>query len=629
MKLQGILFAIFFGFSLSSIAQFSVPLPQTIAPTQRIYLSPNGNDANAGTQAAPKKTFQSAIASFSFGVTGVNNSESYNEVVFLPGDYYPTQTLSQNPSQYLLNQSGIKRYKNISVRGIGQVIIHGDSAVNVGSSALMALMGSHIYVKNITLRNSNYGGIKFIGGNRHCTNIEVDSLVVDGAPSHGCLFVLADTLSVKNSVVTNTCNENSDETASNCQWGSGLKTEYCTAVTFVKNKVFRNWGEGINTSLSALIYCYKNEAYDNYSTNFYLHSAAKGIWDSNLVYNSDSAFWRGCYNNGKRIPPSGISIANELTCTYACVGGGNNNACGGKYHCCAYTAYDATGYQFYPYRQTDSLFVYNNVLLQCDMSVWDAFSGFLNYAFIKDIYIENNTVVGVSGRPTLQKSPINVTLGTSFVYAQNIRIRNNIFTQDTALSVYKSGLSVYIPSGVCNGLTDGNIVGLNNNRWNTTKICTNNAINLTTEQILASLPTAISPAQLSALTPNTQYPYWIQTASPASYITQDFFGNARQAISNVGAIEKNTTNSVQTAEEERRFTLYPNPAQTLCSIETAEPSDYYQVIVWDTKGNKVKETALLTGTQHLDVSTFQSGVYFVQIITRNPFSIYKKLVVFR
>ncbi|MBX7241187.1 MAG: T9SS type A sorting domain-containing protein [Bacteroidia bacterium] len=614
--------------SFCGYSQFTIPLPVVYTPDHTIYLSPTGNDSNSGTMNSPKKTFMSAVNTFDFGVNNISNSESYNEIVFLPGDYYPALTLSQTASQYIkTTPGGDKLYKNISLRGIGNVVIHGDSAQNAGYSTLVSLMGSHIYVRNITLKNSKYAGIKFIGGNRHCTNIEVDSLTVDSAPSHGCLFTLADTILVKNSIITNTCNENSDETASNCQWGSALKTEFCKAITFQKNKVFRNWGEGINTSLSEGIYCFKNEAYDNYSTNIYLHSAAKGIWDSNLVYNTDSLFWRACYNpNGIRKPPSGISIANELTCTDICLSGGNNNACGGKYHCCAYYPHDAVFLNIYPYRQTDSIFVYNNVLLQTDISLWDAFSGFLNYAFMKDVFIENNTVIGVFGRTTLKKSPINVTLGTSFIHAQNLRIKNNIFTQDTSLSAYKAGISVYIPSGVCNGLSDGNIVTLNNNRWNTAKITTNNAIGTATEQILASLPTAIAPAQLSALIPNNQQPYWIQTATPSSYITKDFLGNPRQGITNVGALEKDVTIPIDTETENALFEAFPNPATETLLLRTQSQS-IFRFTIYDPKGCIQQKSEWIQGEKEISVSGLSSGVYYLRIETDNQSEFYKKIAV--
>lgn len=606
------IFFLLMGIVLSLRAQISIPLPQIIAPSNHIYLSPTGDDSNPGTLASPKKTFQAALDAFPFGVAGVNNSQSYNEIVFLAGDYYPTQTLSQTPSQFLQTLNGNKLYKNVSLRGKGKVVIHGDNAQNVGYSALVALMGSHIFVRNITLQKSNYGGIKFLGGARHASHIFVDSLKIDDAKSHGCLFTLVDTIWVKNSIVTNTCNESSDETTSNCQWGSALKTEFCKNITFEHNLVYRNWGEGINTSLSEGIYCSKNIAYDNYSVNFYLHSASKGVWEGNLVYNEDSAFWRGCYNNGKRNAPGGFSIANELTCTYACVGGGNNQNCGGKYHCCAFDAYDIVGYQTYPYRQTDSIFVYNNVILQADISIWDAFSGFLNYGFIKDIFIENNTLVGLSGRNTANKIPIACTLGTSFVYAQNILIQNNIFTQDTSQSNFKKGLSVYIPSGTCNTISPANLVHLSNNRWNMSGICSNSSVNTSTEQILTTLPTYILPTQISQLVPNLQQSYWVQSATPSAYITKDYYGNPRTMSSNVGAFEKGSVNALSNAQDDASFRFFPNPALHTLNIEN-ESADAYVVRIVDVQGKLQLLTTKLYGKQVLDVSALNQGYYILII----------------
>ncbi|MFN0204558.1 MAG: T9SS type A sorting domain-containing protein [Bacteroidia bacterium] len=614
--------------TFSAIAQITIPLPQIFAPTHQIYLSPNGNDSNAGTLSSPKKTFQAALAAFPFGVNNANNSHSYNEIIFLAGDYYPTQTLSQTATQFLKIQNGAKLYKNVSVRGIGKVTIHGDNATNAGYSTLMSLMGSHIYVKNITLKKSNFAGLKFIGGNKRCTNILVDSVIIEDAKSHGCLFTLADTIWAKNCDISNTCNENSDEIASNCQWGSALKTEFCKNITFEHNKVYRNWGEGINTSLSEGIYCKQNIAYDNYSVNFYLHSGAKGVWEGNLVYNEDSAFWRSCLNNGKRFPPGGFSVANELTCTYACVGGGNNQNCSGKYHCCAYEPYDGTGYVPYAYRQTDSIFIYNNVILQTDIGIWDAFSGFFNYGFVKSIYVENNTVVGVSGRSIYNKVPIYSSLGTPFVHAQNIVIKNNIFTQDTTLTATKNGISVYIPSGTCNGLTANTIFSLFNNRWNTSKICTNSAINTTNEQIFTALPTFILPTQLNELTPNAQHSYWIQTATVSPYITHDFFGNVRTSISNVGAIEKNSLSEISENSNQPNIFVYPNPADSYFLLNFAKPTEV-NVQILDIQGKSVKRWEKVVNEQPLSTQNVGAGIYFLQIYEEDKLLITKKLCIYK
>ncbi len=621
-----LLFWIFILGVASVFGQFTIPLPQPYVPSNVVYLSPSGDDANPGTQNAPKKTFYNAVNTFPFGINNTPNSESYNEIVFLPGDYYPQQTMSQSKNYYVKESAGIKTYKNISLRGVGKVTIHGDSAINAGYNSLIALMGSHIYVRNITLKNSNYAGIMFVGGNRHCTNIEADSLIVDGASSHGCLFVLADTILVKNTIITNTCNLNSNPVASNCQWGSALKTEFCTQVTFKKNKVYRNWGEGINTSLSQGIYCFKNEAFDNYSVNFYLHSASKGIWDSNLVYNEDSLFWRGCHNPpGEKTPPGGFSAANELVCTYACINGGNNNACGGKYHCCAYNPYDGVFQENYAYRQTDSIFIYNNILLQADITLWDAFSGFLNYGFMKDIYIENNTVIGVSGRANLAKSPINLSFGTPFIFAQNLFVRNNIFTQDTSLTTYKAGLKVYIPSGVCNALNDGTILQINNNRWNTAKITTNNAIDITHEQVLTSLPVNILPNQSASLIPDNQHPYWIQSGISASWIDHDFLGNPRLGLTNVGAIERNSNVNIETIES-AEVTLSPNPTSFILSI-IPNFTALYKVEIWDINGTMLLKTPESTGEITLNIQHLNRGVYVLRVETKNHLSRHHKFVV--
>lgn len=64
-----------------------VNLPVIPVPSQHIYISPAGNDANPGTSALPKKTFYAAMTAINFGTPSV--PDNYGEIVLLPGDYYP------------------------------------------------------------------------------------------------------------------------------------------------------------------------------------------------------------------------------------------------------------------------------------------------------------------------------------------------------------------------------------------------------------------------------------------------------------------------------------------------------------------------------------------------------------
>ena len=75
-------------------------------------------------------------------------------------------------------------YKNISVRGLDNVVLHGDSLAV--ESQMIYLTGSGIKVSNIKIKDSRLHGVAVIGSNiTHHSNVVVDSVNVDGAIDNG------------------------------------------------------------------------------------------------------------------------------------------------------------------------------------------------------------------------------------------------------------------------------------------------------------------------------------------------------------------------------------------------------------------------------------------------------------
>ena len=597
------LFFLFHFYTVMALAQLPiVSSPVIPSPTEAIYLDPNGNDLNLGTSASPKKTFAAALSALSFGQVGVQGGHSYVEVVYKSGDYYPTGSNSyvQNLSDWRKQIGGVYVYKNVSIRGIGTVVLHGDS-LNAGSQ-MIYLTGSGISVRNIKVKNSKLHGVAVVGSNiSHHSNLIIDSVHVDGAVDNGIWVTGYDRLIVRNSSTINTCTRNYKGIGS-CNWASALRVENSRDALIEHNKVFFNWGEGINTSYVRNVKVQDNEAHDNYSINIYCHSSSNAVYAYNLVYNVDSTYWRYCHNLGG-VAGTGISCANELSCTNACFG--YTNSCGSLNSCCAELDYDHLLYQSVPYVQTDSVFIFNNVVLNAGISIWDNFSGYNNYANISNYFISHNTVIGVAGNPAILKPLINISMGTPFVRYSNVNFQNNIFSTDTNNAKIVS-LNTYVPSGICSSTWQSE-TRFSSNLWN--KNPTNAGLNFSQEFQNSILSQNVSFNDLTTIIPSSSNSSFVQTSSPLSYIQDDYYHNSRKSATNLGAIEQGSVGSNLMRENEPLL-IYPIPAihQVYFNKNLVNTS----LFIRDLQGKNWLELEGFSGNV-LDVSNLPPGIYFLKI----------------
>ncbi len=593
--------------SLSSNAQLPLVYKPIIPnPTETIYIAPDGNDLNSGSYNSPKKTFSSALNSLSFGQVGVNGGNSYGEVIFKTGDYYPSG--SNSFVQYLSDWrnliGGNWVYKNISIRGLGKVVLHGDSLPN--GSQMIYLTGSGIRVRNISIENSKLHGVAIVGSNiSHHSNLEIDSVHINGAIDNGIWVTGYDKVLVQNSSTSNTCLRNYKGIGA-CNWASALRVENCLHASILKNKVYNNWGEGINTSYVKYTNIQDNISFDNYSINIYCHSSSNAVYSHNLVYNTDSTFWRYCHNLGG-IAGTGISCANELSCTNACFSYGNS--CGSLYSCCAELDYNNPVYKNVVYAQTDSVFIFNNIVLNAGISIWDNFSGFNNYANISNYFISHNTVIGVAGNPNILKPLFNISLGTPFVKYQNINIVNNIFSVDST-NPKITNLNTYVPNGTCNNPWQGE-TRFSNNLWN--KKPTNFGINFSSDYQNSLITNNAIHTNLSLITPNATQSELKQNVPITSYILDDYFHQTRSTNTNIGAIEETSINSIDN-HDLGTIILYPNPVKD--RIFLTQSIDKGSIILFDTQG-KIQFFIEKFSGNTIDISKLEQGIYFLEIQTPN------------
>ncbi len=583
-----------------------VIIPDIPVPSHIIYIDFNGNDSNSGTFDAPKKTFNAAMQALPFGSAGINGGNTYAEIIFKSGDYYPkgNSGFVQNTSDWRKLENGILLYRNISMRGIGKVTLHGDSLT--AGSQLLYLSGSGISVKNLNIANSKLHGVAIIGSNiSHHKNVVIDSVRVDGAIDNGVWITGYDNVIVQHTSITNTCLRNYQGIGS-CNWASALRVENSRHATLRNNDVFGNWGEGLNTSYVRNLNVHDNVLHDNYSVNLYCHSSSNAIYSHNLIYNIDSTFWRYCGGSAGR-SGTGISLANELSCTNACFFYGN--ICGSVQSCCAELDYDHLIFQNVPYYQMDSVFIFNNVVLDAGIDTWDSFSGFNNYSNISNVFVRHNTIIGMSGDAKILKPAVSFNLQTPFINYKNFNFTNNIVSSDFSNEKIVN-LLANTPNGLCNSAW-ATQTKMGYNLWN--KKPKVSGLNLDTESEAGDLPYNISFSNLNPLVPGMNNKSLIYKVSVPNYIKDDFYHKPRVGKTNAGAIELDDLSADYDLKVSTPF-IYPNPASNQLFFN--ESLVNAGISIQDMQGHIVKSISGFNGN-FIDISGLGEGLYILNLNIKN------------
>ena len=613
-------------FSTLSMAQQLPSIDAPIIPlkTISVYLSPAGSDSNPGTFNAPKKTFTAAFNALSFNNS--TSTQNYGEIILLAGHYYPTQTnnLVQNISRWRTGTGPNYTYANISIKGRGHVAIHGDSLAN--GIPIIQLMGSGIELQNIMLQDAKAHGIRIIGSaiNPH-HDLLIDSISVDSCDGFGLWVEGYKRVEIKNSSFIANCQTNAfEDPTANCQWPSGLRVHRSSHLNIHHCTVARNWGEGLNTSLDNYLNVHDNTVYDNYSCNIYNHSSSNAIYSYNYIYNNDSRFFRNCIN-GSGKSAAGISLANELTCTNGCLL--YSNSCGSKFTCCAETDYDHPVPQSINHLQIDSVFIFNNIIANAGVSIWDAYSGFANYGYLANVYLVHNTIINDIGKNTSTQSPLNVSLGTPYVYINKIHIANNIIAIDTSILTNTNLVAVANPN-ICSA-NWSNALLFSKNIWTT--IPSNLSFNFTTDTSLFIPNLSYAPIAADMLYGNycpsdktdpinlcgNQTLDW-RTNLIFPFITDDFKHELRYPNDyNVGALERIACLSTDKLLIEK-VKIYPNPTNgSQIYIEANEAIK--EIVIINLNGSVIKKinSPLIDRNITIDLSSQSSGLYLLQITYPN------------
>lgn len=266
-----------------AVAAISLFLLAGSANAATWYVANNGNDASAGSLAAPFRTITKAASRVAGGDVVEVRGGVYNEVVKISskgtasaritfrtygGEVAAIDGTGSAPDTNLVqfNSAEFVDFIGFEVRNATRLGICGYPAKSV------RVIGNKIH-------DSYRNGIYFGSSSSDIT--------IDGNE-------------VYNNVLHNQLRNMSGG------WGQALSVNNTNGATITNNRVYRNYGEGIDFIVALNGVARGNEVFDNFSVGIYLDNARSMKIDGNFVYSTgDTRFYR----DGD--PASGIGIANE------------------------------------------------------------------------------------------------------------------------------------------------------------------------------------------------------------------------------------------------------------------------------------------------------------------------------
>jgi hypothetical protein len=555
------------------IAQLSesVQLPIIERPDRQVYISHNGDDNALGDSSSPVSSFSRALSIISDQTTALSGN-LYSEIVFLPGTYYFPAV---QPASHF--QQG-NRTLHVSLRGVGEVVLAGSDTAKSSSTAMIHLMGSKIYVKNIMVDYSIGAGVRFGLNGATQTILSNDVLIEDvtvrKSGSHGIIVGVGpvstinplqllpkqERFHIKNCKVYESVNFNVPQD----QWGSGIKTIHTRHTTIEGCEVYQCEGEGINADFAEWIDIRNNIVHDT-KAGIYLDKAQNVMVRNNLVYFS-----------GKR--SAGFLMGLE--------------------------AFSFLVTQFF----MRNIFVYNNIFLNTPyaISLWQGTYGAFDNGTFNNIRIMHNTMIGkqnvAQGLVTFSYSTV-LNQPASNTSLSGIEISRNILSANPDSLANGNGY-VTAPSGGPHG-TSGSY-----NLW---QKMPSRLFNSSTDGISNQLPFSESATMLSALRPSTSNPAFIFEVPSISYITEDFNGQSRGInTTNAGAFEWTEISSSNLSRSKSMVKAYPNPSSGTFMLSWPEDVICEKVTlrIFDASGQNIR-TERTTQLQSIRLDDAPSGMYFI------------------
>lgn len=569
-------------------AQFSIPEPVVAtgpyAITDTVYMSPDGDDSNPGTVDQPVKSFQKALQLLPFGTPGVNGGNAYGLIRLLPGTYVLASGFSQGANQW---QNG-NTYKNVSVEGIGEVQIGGTVDAFCAGHGLR-LMGSHIFVKNITIKYAEIIGLLIHRDNAAQPKREhvlIDDVRVDSVKSFAMLLTDIDVVEVRNSRASWSARPGADAFTSPCQWPSGIKFHYSSNCRISGTIIEYSRGEGLNFHNVLNGEAFDNLIHDN-GLNIYNDNSKNLIIRNNFVYNTpgSESTWRNCPADTHPIlAPAGMMLANEGSC---------RDGWGATYQNCTTNCFITA--ELFP--QVDSVFIYNNIFQNVGSAImfWEGVTSQPGINCIRNVFVHHNTFITNLGDPAAANArglvdfyfPAihNTILNSGFAIAENIRITRNIFVQDPQGSPHLPPVRM-----VRHNLFPVPIdVVFDHNIW-TESHAFMGANDVVRSELPADLPLLFDSLHL--IQPCADQQDWVLSVPETGeeWLGEDYVYKSRnEGLTNAGALEyredcQEVSSVVYLLGKSRSFHVFPNPANEGKVNITGDFQEPLEVRLFDTFG---------------------------------------------
>lgn len=256
------------------------------ANAANLYVSLSGNNANAGTLAAPFRTLNWASVKAKPGDVVYVRGGVYNETVNIMSKGTATAPIlftSYPAEKAIFDGTGLGGPVLFSLNQTDYVEASGFEIRNASNIAVSGWMTKHTsFINNIVhdaVRNGIYFGYDSPGAS--------SDAVIEGNQVYNCV------------------KENSAH-AMQSGWASTVTVNHTDRARVEGNKVWNNDGEAIAVILSNNVTVIANETYDNYSQGVFLDNAKYNVVDGNLIYSTgNTRYFRDGY------PGMGIAIANE------------------------------------------------------------------------------------------------------------------------------------------------------------------------------------------------------------------------------------------------------------------------------------------------------------------------------
>jgi chitodextrinase len=265
----------------------SIALLATSASAATYYVSTSGNDASAGTMAAPFRTITKGAAVTHPGDIVNVRAGVYNELVRIvaTGTAAARITVRSNPGELaIIDGTGFAADKNnVMISSAQYVDLAGFEIRNAPHLGVCTWNASHVGILNNKIHDCVRNGIYV------------------GADSAG----LSSDITIDGNDVFHTVLENQYHTMTG-GWAQAVGTDLVDGVRITNNRVYENDGNGIGFCMTDNGYGKGNILYDNFSTSFYLDNAQTTTVDGNLIYSTlNSRYFRDGH------PAHGIGLANE------------------------------------------------------------------------------------------------------------------------------------------------------------------------------------------------------------------------------------------------------------------------------------------------------------------------------